>query len=190
MALLLARTWNQALLTMVIDEARKVADTGGSYVGRTALQKIMYFLKVSGVPMGYHFDIHTFGPFCQEILSDAEVLMADDVIKDRSSIPDRYSNYGPSTTCDELVGLFREKLDSFRQTVRTLVQTLVPLSPDRLEFLATLDFAYRWIKASGGDGPWKDRVVSRFIEIKKEKFKRTDVEDTYDQMVNARLFQI
>jgi len=58
-----------------------------------------------------------------------------------------------------------------------------------LELLATLDFAYRWVKASGGSGPWKDRAVTRFIEIKKEKFAKPLVEKTYDGLVVAGLFE-
>lgn len=189
MSLFLAGTWNQALLASVVAEARLVADAKDSYVGRTALQKIMYFLKVSGVPMGYHFEIHNFGPFCQEILSDMDVLIADEVVEDTSGNPNRYSNYTPSKTLEELLALHQADLAPQHQRIKTVVMALVPLSPDRLELLATLDFAYRWIKASGGKGPWKNRVVERFIEIKKEKFKRQEVERTYDQMASAGLLE-
>ena len=189
MPLFLAHTWNQALLAAVIEEAGTVAKEQDSYVGRTALQKVMYFLKVAGVPMGYRFEIHNFGPFCDSILSDAEVLLADDVIVDRSSNIKKYSNYAPGNSSPELIEMHGAEIEKCRPQIRNVVQKLVPLKPDHLELLATLDFAYRWIKASGTPGPFHDRVVDRFVEIKKNKFPRSVVEQTYRSMVEANLFE-
>jgi hypothetical protein len=58
-----------------------------------------------------------------------------------------------------------------------------------LELLATLDYLYRQIKAGGGSGPWKKRVIDRFMEVKRDKFQRTAVSDAYDSMVGANLIE-
>ena len=45
------------------------------------------------------------------------------------------------------------------------------------------------LKAGGGSGPWKERVIDRFLEVKKDRFKRTEVSAAYDSMVNANLIE-
>jgi hypothetical protein len=73
--------------------------------------------------------------------------------------------------------------------VRKIVQAFLPLSPERLELIATLHYLYRELKASGGPGPWKEAVVSRFREVKGDKFPSAEVSDTYDQMVTDKLLE-
>src|SRR5262249_36230117 len=51
MSLLLTSTREHALLAMLIQEASNVMRAAGGYLGRTAIQKMMYFLHVRGVPM-------------------------------------------------------------------------------------------------------------------------------------------
>lgn len=142
MSLLLADSQDHALLAMVIQEASQAASEQGSFVGRTAVQKIVYFLKAIGVPMGYRFDIHHYGPFCDEILRDVEWLIADNVIIDRSNSPEKYSNYTPAAALPELLTKYNN-LEPLRRQVQSVVRTLVPMRPERLELIATLDYLYR-----------------------------------------------
>ena len=65
MSLQLTGTWEQAVLAATARAAAGHADKG--YLGRTALQKIVYFLQISGVPMRYRFDIYHYGPYCDRI---------------------------------------------------------------------------------------------------------------------------
>ena len=42
-------------------------------IGKTAMMKITYLLQtLRGVPFGYHFEIYTYGPYCQTVMSDIE----------------------------------------------------------------------------------------------------------------------
>ena len=178
--LFLTGNQDQALLALVVREA---ASAKGRHVGRTAIQKIMYFLKATGVPMGYRFDIYHYGPYCYEISRDMEWLMADGVIEDKSLKPE-YSNYAPGSTLDQLLTPFVDKFDADR--VRQVVNTLIALEPDRLELLATLDYLYRQQKAVMPSGAVsKEEVVRRFLDVKKDKFSRDIVEGTYDVMAQV-----
>lgn len=187
MRLLFAHSRDHALLALVIEEAHKVVKEKRTFLGRTALQKIMYFLKVSRVPMSYRFDIHHHGPFCQEILRDAQWLMADDVIIDSSRDPDKYSNYAPGKAIGDLLTRYKNVVNWHRRKVCEVVHALAPLAPEDLEMLATLDYIYRELTASGKKGPWKDRVIARFMQIKGSKFRQGLVESAYDAMVKAHL---
>lgn len=187
MPLQLTGTWEHAVLTAITQVAAGHPDKG--YLGRTALQKIVYFLQLSGIPMRYRFDIYHYGPFCDRISRDVEWLVADGVLRDTSSSPEKYSNYRPADAAEELLRSHADALKSHQETINKVVQTLLPLEPAHLELLATLDYLYRQLKAGGGSGPWKERVVTRFMEVKKEKFQREVVSAAYDAMVQVHLIE-
>jgi uncharacterized protein len=187
MPLQLTGTWEHALLAATAQSAAESGD--GGYLGRTALQKILYFLQISGVPMRYRFDIYHYGPYCDRIARDVELLLADDVLKDSSQSPEKYSNYRPSTGTEELIRSHASHLEPHKATITKVVQTLLPLQPEHLELLATLDYLFRQLRAGGGRGPWKDRVIARFMEVKKDKFPAQEVTAAYDSMVRADLIE-
>ncbi len=188
MSLQLTGTWEQAVLTATARAAASHASKG--YLGRTALQKILYFLQLSGVPLRYQFDVYHYGPYCVRIARDVEWLVADSVLRDASSNPEKYSNYRPAEAADELLQSHAAALRAHQDTIDKVVETLLPFEPEHLELLATLDYLYRQIKAGGGPGPWKERVIDRFMEVKKDKFQRPAVADAYDSMVRANLLEI
>jgi uncharacterized protein YwgA len=188
MSLFLTGTWEHALLAMVVKEAAGVTQKQGGYLGRTATQKIVYFLQVLDVPMRYRFELYHYGPFCDNILGDLEWLMADEVISDSSSTPGKYSKYMPGPACDELIAMHIARLRNYEKTVKSTVEALVPLQPDHLELIATLDYAYRETRAALGRKPTKERVIARFQEFKGDKFPIKTIADTYDRVESAGLF--
>jgi uncharacterized protein len=185
MTLLLTGTEDHAVLAMVIKEAQAAAGSRGGFVGRTAVQKIMYFLNAVGVPMNYRFDIYHYGPFCETILRDVEWLIADGVVVDRSNQADKYSNYAPGPAINELLNVHEGALRVVEGKIKSIAGALAKMRPEKLELFATLDYVYRQETASGGSHGRKSAVISRFIEIKKDKFSRVQVEKAYDVMVQA-----
>jgi uncharacterized protein len=188
MSLFLSRTWEHALLGKLVKEAADVAQQHGGYLGRTAIQKIVYFLQVLEVPMRYRFDVYHYGPFCTSILGDLDWLVADDVIIDSSPDPGKYSKYTPGPSCDELIAKHAEKLKEYEDTITSTVKALLPLKPDHLELIATLDYAFRETKATVGKKPAKEKVIARFKDFKKAKFNDEDIANTYQQLEEAGLF--
>src|ERR1022692_2476500 len=124
MSLFLTGTWEHSLLAKVVKEAAEVAQKEGGYLGRTAIQKIVYFLQVLEVPMRYRFEVFHYGPFCNTILGDTEWLMADEVINDASPNPEKYSKFTPGSACDELIDKHAEKLKQYENTVKNTVKAL------------------------------------------------------------------
>jgi len=186
MGFFLEHNRDSALLALAIKEGQDAAAGKGRSLGRTAVQKIMYFLSVAGVPMGYRFEIHNFGPFCSEIMRDTDWLIVDDIIGDCSHTPES-SNYGPGENIELLLESYEDFLKPHRETVSTIAAVFAPLQTADLELYATLDYIFREQRARGGDGPWKDRVIKRFMEIKKNKFAQGVVEKAYENMQQAEL---
>jgi uncharacterized protein YwgA len=188
MSLYLTGTWEHALMAMIAKEAAGVSQDQGGYLGRTAMQKIVYFLQVLDVPMRYRFELFHYGPFCQNILADLDWLLADEVICESSPDPSKYSKYKPGPACDELLAKHAAKLDQYRETLNSTVKALLPLKPDHLELIATLDYAFREVKATLAKKPPRKDVIARFKEFKGEKFKENAIAETYDRLEGAGLF--
>lgn len=186
MTFLFTETRNHALLALVIREAAKAAKENHGYVGRTAVQKIMYFLNAKGVPMGYRFDLYHYGPFSDQVISDIDWLVADDVIAEQSQKPEKYSNYAPGEGAEEFLAKFDQTLAPITNQVKETVSLLAPMKPEKLELLATLDYIYRQEK-SAGKTPLKQAVVSRLQKVKPDKFTQEDVEQAYDEMIEVGL---
>jgi uncharacterized protein len=186
MALFFSGTQDQALLAMMVQEAQNAKAL--HILGRTTVQKVMYFLTSLGVPSEYKFTVHHYGPFCEQILRDTELLIADDVIRDSSANPST-SAYVPGTNVDELVSKYASTLEPHRQAVRNVVSALVPLRPRNLELLATLHYCYRFEKSTSGHGPWKNKVIRRFREFKGDRFKLETISKGFDSLVKARLVE-
>ena len=180
MKLVLTGTHDEALLALVIKHGEEVAKRHRTYVGRTAIQKVMYYLKTQGVPMSYKFDIYHYGPYCQDIVNDIDWLLADKVIVDNSNNPDKYSNYAPADAMDELLSLNEKELAGDEELIRKLVEAFMPLDPNMLEVIATLDYLHRAEIAKGTNGDLKQIVVNRFFDYKKDKYSRNLVEEMYD----------
>ena len=190
MSLLLTRTSDQAFVAAVVQEAwRHTKKRKSGYLGRTALQKIVYFMQVLSAPIGYRFTIHHFGPFCDEIVKDVEMMEVDEVVKDQRRRGSRYSNFVPGPALDELLDLHREVIKKHRPLIAEAVEALIPLEPRRLELLATMHYAYRHVRAAGGKGPWRTRTIEQFREFKDDKFSDDEIASSYDGLVRAKLVE-
>jgi len=157
-------------------------------LGRTAIQKVVYFLQVLDVPMRYRFDVYHYGPFCHTIIDDTEWLLADDVIAEGSPSPKKYSKFIPGQACDELLQKHSEKLKAYDAAIESAAKALLPLQPEHLELIATLDYAFREVQATLGKKPPREKVIGRFREFKGEQFQAKDIEATFDQLESAGLF--
>ncbi len=187
MSLLLPHNWEHALIANVVEVAKH--ECSKQYLGRTAIQKMIYFLKVMRVPMRFNFRIHHYGPFCDEIASSLDWLQADHIIKDQAT-SERYSDFTADTNWAELRQRYDVQLSEHYETICSIVKILAPLEPRNLELIATLDFSYRWIRARGGSGPWKDATITKFKEIKKDRFSDQEIEDCYKVLARTDLIEV
>lgn len=183
----LAATREQAILgAIVLEGHRTIAARGDSFLGRTAMQKIPYFLKVCGVPLRYRFDVYHYGTFCQSILSDVEELEIQGVVSDQSQNPNKYSAYVPGGQIESFLAQHQSVVRPYLDTIRTVVDALYPWDPARLELISTLHYVSRQLEALG-KCPSGQQVIERFEQCKGDKFPRSTVKETLDCMAVAGL---
>lgn len=154
-------------------------------LGRTAMQKLTYFVKVLGVPVPCSFGIYTYGPYSDQVAFTVDSLLADDVIEDRSRKPE-YSNYRPGPNSRELLSEFDRDLHPYQGQINIVVEALGKFSPNQLELVSTLHFIAKRQMQVYKDFS-KQSVLGEFKSIKGDKFRDSDVSACYQSLAGARL---
>lgn len=160
---------------------------GRHYLGRTAVQKLVYFAKALGVPVPCSFEIYTYGPYSDAVTFSVDSMLADDVLKDVSNEPQVYSNYRLADNAGEILEAYRTFLDPHLQMINAVVESLGRFKPQELELIATLHFIHHRLKQIWRRDPQKDQVADEFRRIKQGKFSEIEIEAFYDALKNAKL---
>lgn len=174
-----------AFMALIVEcYAKHIGDR--HFLGRTAMQKLVYFAKVLGAPIPCSFEIYTFGPYSDTVTFAMDSLLADDVLKDISNKPN-YSNYRPGDNSNEILEKYRDAIGPYRGTVDSVVQSLGSFEPLQLELIATLHFSHHRLKQIAKKDPSKDEVVAEFKRVKKDKFTQSEIDSFYGALKNAKL---
>lgn len=122
-----------------------VRDAGGEIVGRTKLQKSVFFLDLAGFEIPFRFSYKHYGPFSESLAEAAELAAALDLVSERqqpASWGGTYSVY--STPSGDLEPSIRIQL----------LREAVGSDPILLELAATAGFLAR----EGSNEPWAETV--------------------------------
>ncbi|MEZ5401964.1 MAG: hypothetical protein R2729_19990 [Bryobacteraceae bacterium] len=159
----------------------------GHYLGRTAMQKLVYFARAVGVPIPCKFEIYTYGPYSETVTFAVDSLLADDVIRDMSKDPRSYSDYRLGENAQELLGAYGRLIEPSRTKIDAVVKNLGRFSPQILELVATLHFAFHRLKGICQRDPSKEDVISEFQRVKKDKFAEAEISSWYEALRRASL---
>ena len=157
------------------------------YLGRTALQKLVYFAKTIGVPVPCSFEIYNYGPYSEEITKSVNRLLADDVIEDCSSNASKYSSYVPGPNAGDFPPTIAAYVGQFTAQIDVVVGALGQSSPTTLELVATLHFVNARLKGIQGRKPGRDAVEADFRRIKGSKFTPSEIDRWYLWLDTTRL---
>jgi uncharacterized protein YwgA len=119
---------------------------GGHFLGRTAIQKLVYFAKTLGVPIPCSFEIYTYGPYSDAVTFSVDSMLADDVLKDISKDPQKYSNYRLGDNANELLNAYQTVIEPHQRVINMVVESLGNFGPQQLELVATLHFIHQRLK--------------------------------------------
>lgn len=140
------------------------------YLGRTAMQKLLYFAQALGVPVPCSYDVYTYGPYSDQVTFAVDSLLADDVLKDTSGRP-KYSNYRLGENAGEMLRLYADQIHPHQEVIDRVVLILGRLEPAQLELVATLHFMHRRLSGFARRPAEKDAVFAEFRRVKKDKFR-------------------
>jgi uncharacterized protein YwgA len=184
MYLLFSNDLRSAYVTEVVKSFKSLNPSG--YLGRTALQKLVYFCKAVGVPIPCSFEIYNFGPYSEEVTRSATALLADEALQDLSHTG-KYSSYTVGENANEFSNEFLDETEGYRPKIDSIVQVLGPSKPETLELVATLHFVNARQKGISGSRPAKESVMAEFRSIKGNKFSEGDIASWYHWLEESHL---
>jgi uncharacterized protein len=165
---------------------RSFEDQHSGSLGRTAMQKLVYFAKVLGAPIPCSFNIYTYGPYSDAVYFAMDSLCADEVIVDLSRAPES-SNYRLGANADELLTAYAKQVEPHRALIDRVVGALGGYKPRELELIATLHFIAEGQREIHRRPPVKGDVIREFKTVKKDKFPDEEICSWYDALSTAGL---
>lgn len=157
------------------------------FLGRTAMQKLAYFARATGVPVPCSFEIYNYGPYSDQLTFAVDGLLADEILIDTSPNSSRYSNYRLATDKPVFPQDIEKKITPFRNQINSVVKNLGSFRPEQLELIATLHFVHHKLESIQGKKPSQASVAAEFGKIKGNKFSKDEVTGWYCALKNAGL---
>lgn len=145
-----------------------------SGIGKTAIMKCVFFLQtIYNVPLGYRFEIYTYGPFSSEVMEELDYARQLGYIEIHWTFyPSGMQGYSISAKTRESTN-YDDELDK-------VIDTFGSKSARELELLSTVLF----IRNNHDINKWsvsKDSICSEVQEIK-PRFSREEIERGYEFM--------
>lgn len=144
----------RAILYMVAKEFGLKRD---SFEERLKLQKIIYLLQDSGMQLGYGFGWYKYGPYSQDLVSDAYTVLRSRRSEYESAKSDGKWDFNAET---------KAKFKAFNETFGTN-------SLEELEMLTSVRFVKKmWFSDIG-----KNEFVTKFKQYKTRLYNKQSVDD-------------
>jgi len=173
-----------AYLTEFVRAFQKYYPNG--FLGRTAIQKLTYFARATGVPVPCSFEIYNYGPYSDQVTFAVDGLLADQVLMDTSTNC-KYSNYRLSVGKALFPQELQRKVLPHKGQIDSVVKNLGHFRPEQLELIATLHFVHHKLASIHRRKPAQSAVIAEFHGIKGDKFDKNEVTAWYGSLKNAGL---
>lgn len=154
----------QERLAFITEIAKKDAN-----IGKTGMMKLLYLLQeIYDVPFGYDFEIYTYGPYCQTVMSDLEYAEFADYVKvSPITYPTGISGYQISTNTESEKVLTDESelLSQYSEEINRVISSFGDKTAKELELYSTIVF----VSASYSNNAWektKEEICSTVRKIK------------------------
>jgi uncharacterized protein YwgA len=149
------------------DIVRIIRLNGGRIIGKTRLQKTVYFLETLNLGSGFEFSYHHYGPYSEELANSVNDARALDMLSIEWGVSQEGAEYaifldkGEKIQEDE-----KPERDELRRAVLTVLRGY---SSVELELAATSDFLE---KHSYGAEAWSETRRRKFRKISEEGIAR------------------
>lgn len=146
----------EGVVAYVVREASRVRRPG-----KKALQKLIYFVQEAGVPLGFRYGMHLFGPYSETLSAFVDGQTLDGTL--------RYDREGMSTLvipgpgCEMAIEEDRQTLDQYRDILEKVLSDFSGKSPLDLEIMSTIHFV---AKQYPND---EDKIINSTLQLKGDK---------------------
>jgi uncharacterized protein len=150
--------------------AKIIQLNGGRLVGKTRLQKTVYFLEVTRQGFGFEFSYHHYGPYSEELTEvthDAKALGMLEIEYHISQQGPEYAVFSINKPSFKDEGERDDDGDDNKR--REILQILGTYDPVELELAATADFLSK--NGYAGD-PWAETRRRKSSKVTAERMRR------------------
>ena len=166
-----------AILAYLVREWWRLVRSDGQRLGKTKLQKLVYFCKASGVPMPYTFDMYYYGPFSQELAEDMDRLEILGLVERREE-KDGPADYRPGQRADEAISCYAGALREYDTSIGRTIMAFGPMSARELELHATVHY----VRGSGGRERSLDQTVEAVRVVKGSRFSPEEIRSAFEYL--------
>ena len=160
-------------------------------IGKTGMMKILYLLQaIYKVPLGYDFQIYTYGPYCQTVMSDIEYAEFADYIKMRSvAYPNGMHGYliNISDNSDSILEYDTDILSQYKNELDQVIYFFGSKTAKELERYSTAVYVTLSFKNNHW-GNSKDEICQSVKEIKPH-FPMETIYAAYDDLTLHHFFE-
>ncbi|MDD4802808.1 MAG: hypothetical protein PHF24_07700 [Syntrophomonas sp.] len=124
-------------------------------LGKTAMMKYIFLLqKVYKVPLGYDFEIYTYGPYSSEVMEDIDFAKHQDIIAmEMVNYSTGHSGYNltPSTNSEKVIKEANEFVSTYKHSIEKVVALFGNKTAKELELATTIVYLYGTYAANNWD---------------------------------------
>lgn len=142
-------------------------------LARIVVQKIMFYLKESGVPISYSYAPYAYGPYSKELGSDANELVLLDQLESSSFKYSMGKNFNYNLTDD-----YKEIINKKIKKVRSHVNDF---SFSTMELFGTTLYCIRSLEEMGVE-PNEGKVLSEFKAWKGNRYSEKSVIKMFNRL--------
>lgn len=175
----------------LIAELTKRLDSVSLHFGKTALQKLVFFLQeIYQVDCGYDFELYTYGPYDSQLVSDLDLIEHWGCVS-VTRVNDLLGGYRirPTEAVDSIRGKAAEFLDheKTKQALANLVLTYGSMTARDLELRATTVYVARNFQRKGETATIEK--ICRLVAQIKPKFTADEIKQAVVELSEKRHIQ-
>lgn len=160
-------------------------------LGKTAMMKSIYILQqVYKVPLGYDYQIYTYGPYSSEVMEDIEFAVVFDAIRmETIQYPSHYLGYQlkPTEKTEVVIQKELDFLDVYDHSISEVMDEFGDKTAKELELSSTIIYIYNNSYQNGWSSS-KDYVSERVQKIKPH-FSMEQIQAEYDKLEKSGILE-
>lgn len=159
-------------------------------IGKTGIMKLLYLLQaIYKVPLDYEFEIYTYGPYSQTVMSDIEYAVFAGYINMSSvTYSSAMSGYRITAGNNSAQLLERESdvLRNYDTQITAIVDFFGNKSARELELYSTIVFVE--LSFSSNDWEKSEKEICSLVKKIKPHFSFESIETAYEDLASNRFF--
>jgi uncharacterized protein YwgA len=166
----------------LIAELAKRLEPVSRQFGKTALQKLVYFLQtIYGVDCGYAYEFYSYGPFASQLLNDLDLVahFGGVSVQPVTSMMGGYAIH-PGKEADSLRQRDAAFLDKAKTALDSLVETYGNMTAKDLELRATIVYIERDMQRK--NKPADKGEICRLVGEIKPRFTSQEIGQAVDEL--------